>query len=404
MHQFDAEGILEEKEDKKQQDEIQKEENERVPFTFIVLFYFLGTATFVPLNFYVTANEYWMYKFRDATLPFNESDTAEKTTLQKNFTAYTGISNSIGLVSSLIITSFLYKKIPLHIRIVGGMVMLLALFTLTLIFIFVDTDSWQEGFFAIALLIGGFLSVFYGALMVSIFQLSSRLSARCLAAQVAGQSVCGILATLVQIIALAAAPSVKATAALYYAIAIGTIACVMAAYIVTVKRSKQFRDKLKENKKTPNAAKGKRPKLKLDVLKRVFRKMFLLIVSLVLYAGCSSMLQPGVTALMESSGKGTNLWSDKYFIPVCVFLSYNTFELIGREGSSHLKMLKNIYVIITTAVVRVVLFPLILFCNIQPRVHLPVVFHDDAFFIIFVILLGITGGYIANIAIYLIPE
>ncbi|KAJ8917712.1 hypothetical protein NQ315_005161 [Exocentrus adspersus] len=399
---LNAEGIVEKKEE--QEDENQKEESEKVPFIFIVLFYFLGAASFVPHNFYVTANEYWMYKFRDPTLPFNETDIAQKTTLQKNFTAYVGVTSSIGLVTSLVITSFVYKKIPIQMRIMGSMVVLLVLFTFTLLFIFVDTDSWQEVFFVVALLIGGLLNAFFGILLVSLLQLASKFPARCLAAQVAGQSVCGILAALVQIIALAAAPSVKATAALYFSIAIGTIAIIMVAYTVILRRSEEFQDKLKEKEKTPNAEEETRPKLELDILKRVFKKVFLLIVSLVLCMGCSGMLQPGITALMESSGKGTNQWSDKFFIPVCVFLLYNIFELIGREGSAHLLRLKNIYIILATAIGRIALFPLILFCNIQPRNHLPVVFQNDTFFIIFVILLAITGGYIGNMAIFVIPD
>lgn len=82
--------------------------------------------------------QYWMHKFRNLN---NESDTGQKTDLQKNFTAYAGIAGIIGMVSFLFMLFLFHKRISLQKRIIGSMTALMGLFALTLIFIFVDTDS-----------------------------------------------------------------------------------------------------------------------------------------------------------------------------------------------------------------------------------------------------------------------
>ncbi|XP_018565571.1 equilibrative nucleoside transporter 3-like [Anoplophora glabripennis] len=407
MEEQDAESIIEKIVETTEKDN--EKEDDHVSYFYIILFYLLGTAAFAPHNFYITANEYWMYKFRDPSLYSNETYVEEKTILQKNFTANVSIVSNVFMISFLVLLFLLYKRIPLQTRIIGSMSMLLVLFAMTLLFIFIDTDSWQTVFFVIALAIGGLLSAFSAVLLISLFQLASRFPPRCLVAQFAGQNLCGILAAVIQIIALAATPSVQGTAALYYAIATGTIAAIMTFYLIVVNKSEYFRSKLYEKPKEKQADAKKKPKFELDIVKSVLRKLALLVVALVFAIASTGILHPGLTALVESSNKGTNVWSDTYFLPVCVYLLFNIFEFIGRETSNHFPKLTNIYVIFTTSSVRLIFLPLILLCNIQPRNHLPVVFQDDAYFIIFFIIFALSGGYLANIGIiamnkYCAPE
>ncbi|XP_018565605.1 equilibrative nucleoside transporter 3 isoform X1 [Anoplophora glabripennis] len=380
--------------------------NEPVSYLFIVLFYFLGATCFIPNNFYVTANEYWMFKFRDPHIPFNNSDT-QKTTLQKKFTAYTNMVGSIGMILFLFITFAISKKVSLQKRIVGGMFLLLVLFCITLLFVFVNTDSWQIGFFVIAVGISGLFSASTAVLLISLFQLSARFPPRCMAAQLAGQSVCGILSASIQVLTLLAAPTVKGTAGLYYAIATGVITATTIAYLTVSKKSEYLQNKLENDPEEEEEEEGEETSSKkFDIvkIKRVLRKLALILVSLTLCGVITQLLHPGLTALIESSGKGTNVWSDSYFLPVCVFLLFNTMEFIGRELSNHIQLLKNKYLILGTSVTRVILFPLILLCNIQPRNHLPVVFHDDVYFIIFMILLAFSNGYVQNMVIIVLPN
>ncbi|KAJ8917736.1 hypothetical protein NQ315_005185 [Exocentrus adspersus] len=368
---------------KKLRDEDEEEEHANI--LYIILFYLLGTVCYIPHNFYVTANEYWMYKFRNPQIPFDDGNTKQKTDLQKQFTAYAGLA--------------------VHKMIIGGMVSMLLLFLSTLLFIFIDTDTWQSGFFIIALAVNFLLSACFGILMTSLFRLSNKFHRRCLAAQFAGQATCGILSAVMEIISLAAVSSVKGTAALYFTVASIAIAGIMVCYISIEKKSEEFSSKLKlvTEEQSQRIQKGKSA-VNLNVLKRLLRHLALLILALFFCVGNSSILHPGLTSLIESYGKGSSTWSDTYFVPVCVFLIHNLFDFIGREASNYFPKLENIYVIGIISVIRLALFPLIIFCNLQPRNNLPVVFDDDSYFIIFFILFAVLGGYLMNVVIIVVPK
>lgn len=59
--------------------------------------------------------------------------------------------------------------------------------------------------------------------------------------------------------------------------------------------------------------------------------------------------------------------------------------------------------LLAVAIIRVAIVPLVMFCNVQPR-HLPVAFYSDAFPIIFVILIGLTNGYLVSLAVNYAPR
>lgn len=379
--------------------------DESVNYILIVLFYFLGTTCFIANTFYVTANGYWMYKFRDLNVPFNNSDSdTQKTNLQKNFTAYTSIASYSCRVIFLLVTFFLVTKISLAKRIIGGMVLLLTFFAITLFFVYFSTDSWQKTFFFIAIGIAGLLSSGSSILLVSLFQLASRFPTRCLAAQVAGESLCGIISASVQVIALLVVSSVQNIAGLYYSVAIMVIGGTMIAFVVVSNNSEYFHNKLKWKTELDKQPAETTPIFDIAMLKTLLKKIWSVLACFVVSLVTTHVLHPGVTTLIDSSGKGTSTWSDTYFLPVCVYLLYYTSEFIGREISNYIDKLKNFKVIFGTTVVRLALVPLILLCNLQPKKHLPVVFHDDAYFIIFMALLGLSNGYVQNAIIIILPQ
>ncbi|TGZ70922.1 hypothetical protein CRM22_002918, partial [Opisthorchis felineus] len=55
------------------------------------------------------------------------------------------------------------------------------------------------------------------------------------------------------------------------------------------------------------------------------------------------------------------------------------------------------WILLALCLTRVVFVPLCMFMNQQPRKNLPVVFLNDAFPIILVILLGLTNGYYVSL-------
>lgn len=131
-------------------------------------------------------------------------------------------------------------------------------------------------------------------------------------AQLAGQNVGGILAAVIQIISLAATPSVEGTAALYFGVATGAIGIIIIYYVYVVYESEEFRSKLKKKPKEGKASVKASAKIEFGLVTRVLKKLALLIISLILSVVSMAILHPGLTSLVESSGKGTNVWSGMY--------------------------------------------------------------------------------------------
>lgn len=55
-------------------------------------------------------------------------------------------------------------------------------------------------------------------------------------------------------------------------------------------------------------------------------------------------------------------------------------------------------------VARVAFIPLFMLCNIQPRLNLPVFFHHDAWFIVFMLLFAFSNGYLASLCMCFGPK
>ncbi|VDQ11092.1 unnamed protein product [Trichobilharzia regenti] len=54
--------------------------------------------------------------------------------------------------------------------------------------------------------------------------------------------------------------------------------------------------------------------------------------------------------------------------------------------------------VLALCILRFILIPFCMFCNAQPRYHLPVLFKHDVFPALMVIILGLTNGYLMTIA------
>lgn len=53
---------------------------------------------------------------------------------------------------------------------------------------------------------------------------------------------------------------------------------------------------------------------------------------------------------------------------------------------------------------RIAFVPILMFCNAQPRHHLPVIFDKDYAYVIFIILFAFTNGYLINLCVLHIPR
>ncbi|XP_036622586.1 equilibrative nucleoside transporter 1 isoform X2 [Trichosurus vulpecula] len=114
---------------------------------------------------------------------------------------------------------------------------------------------------------------------------------------------------------------------------------------------------------------------------------------------------PSVTAEVQSTIAGTSDWN-KYFIPVSCFFTFNVFDWAGRSLTTVYMWPKkeSRWLLPSLVVARIVFVPLMMLCNVHPRKNLPVVFHHDAWFIIFMIFFAFSNGYLASLCMCFGPK
>jgi equilibrative nucleoside transporter 1/2/3 len=61
------------------------------------------------------------------------------------------------------------------------------------------------------------------------------------------------------------------------------------------------------------------------------------------------------------------------------------------------------WLVIFMSITRAIFIPVLMFCNAQPRHHLPVYIHSDLYYILITIVFAISNGYLCNLAFILAP-
>jgi equilibrative nucleoside transporter 1/2/3 len=362
-----------------------------------ILFYSLGTAVLIPSNFFITATDYWMFKFRDPNNhPSNETfSSGGRTELQAQFISDYSIVTHVGSIGFMVVTIAFARKWSLVKRLIGGLSGAVIMFAITCMFVGVDTDSWQIGFFIVTLLTGFVLTAFYSQLMVTIFQLVSKFPAGYLAAVLNGQALCGIFAALVQISSLSIGASSKTSGLVYFSIGMFFIFITLLGFLATMTRSQYFKYHFKKE-----VVQVETPKIIKELFISILKKIRFYISAMVIVMGSTIMIHPGVTSLVVSVNKGSgHKWNDVYFVPVVTFLLYHVADYIGRELARVIEKPCNSTIILVLSICRVAFVPMLMFCNAHPRAHLQVIFDEDYAYIIFILIFAFSNGYLMNLCV-----
>ncbi|KAG5898280.1 hypothetical protein JTB14_008623 [Gonioctena quinquepunctata] len=206
--------------------------------------------------------------------------------------------------------------------------------------------------------------------MVSMCQLVTKFPVPYYASLYSGQSICAIIAALLQMLLMSTRMSPESNGTAYFGF--GTLAMFSAVmvYININMKSKYFiyRVNCTENKSLKNILSMERKRIASG-----FKKIKWYYATLIFVQGTTAMIVPGFTALVVSenaNNENMSVWEDIYFSPVTSYLIFHTCNLIGRETAKIFKTPKHAAIILTLAIVRIVMVPMMIFCNAQPRNHL----------------------------------
>nr|XP_023011796.1 equilibrative nucleoside transporter 3-like [Leptinotarsa decemlineata] len=371
--------------------------------TAYLIFCLLGIVSLLPWNFYVTADDYWMYKFRNVSK--NESmvgsSTSGRTPLQAEFTSYLSLASSVPNLVFLVLTTAISHRVSLNVRVVGSLFVMLLLMLVTLVFIQVDTDKWQQTFFGVTLISIILLNVCSAIFSGSLFGAVGKFSPKYITAVIGGQALGGVFAALAQIASLSIGASSTHSALVYFIIGNLTIAISIFLYIM-LEKSLFFKYYIADHAVINELLTNSLP---MNYSYRtILKKMWCYGLSIFVTFAVSLAVYPGVTVLIDSEGKGHgNRWNDVYFVPTIAYLLFSTGDYLGRILAGKVLKPRNITVLVILSCARFIFIPLLMLCNAQPR-HLAVVFDRDYQYILILFLFAVSNGYLANIATIMVPK
>nr|CAH8868888.1 unnamed protein product [Trichobilharzia regenti] len=378
---------------------------------YIVLF-MCGLGGLLPWNFFINAQRYFDYKMRNKSLP-NTADYSNPnimTPSQVLFGSFIAVCSLVPFALMSVANLFLMKWFKSNLRFIVGSVVVFLVFLATVIIVPIDVSA--DAFLGLTLFSVVLLNCGSALVQSSVFSTAAVLPSESMKAVLEGQAVSGVLASVASIISIAAASTPTASGMAYFLIALIFIAVSTVLFLMLPKNSYfryywKGRASANPNEGEPSIQRQHSESLEpivdrqpIGVLASMretilpgFCVLLTLLVTLSIFPAVASRIRPMNVIPGDK-------WTNIYFVPVLIFLSYNICDWCGRTLGGFVKWPRRnqMRLVLALCILRFILIPFCMFCNAQPRYHLPVLFKHDVFPALMVIILGLTNGYLMTIA------
>uniref|UniRef100_A0A7N6AXI8 Solute carrier family 29 member 1a n=1 Tax=Anabas testudineus TaxID=64144 RepID=A0A7N6AXI8_ANATE len=329
-----------------------------------IILFILGLGTLLPWNFFMTATMYFTSRLKNPPTSLSPNQTANETqgvdtrsVLESKFNNVMTLCAMVPLLIFTCLNSFIHQRIPQKLRISGSLAVILVVFLLTAVLVKVDMAPLP--FFTLTMIKIVCINSFGAVLQGSLFGLAGILPASYTTPIMSGQGLAGAFAAFSMICALASGSALQDSAFGYFITACVVILLAIMSYL-TLPRMEFFQYYMDSN----NAGRSADEENKMDLLKK-----------------------------------------ETYFIPVACFLLFNLMDWAGRSLTAVCMVPGKDSIWLPVLVgLRVIFIPLFMLCNVQPRSYLPVPFHHDAWYIIFMILFSFSNGYLASLCMCFGPK
>ncbi|XP_075224415.1 equilibrative nucleoside transporter 1 [Lycorma delicatula] len=380
-----------------------------------IAFYLLGTTALLPWFFFITAEEYWMFKLRNLNESSSVPDIDDRSELQTCFTSYISIASTVPSTVFLIINPLVGRRISVKLRMITTLAFMLVLFIITTVLVKVDTDTWQNGFFILTLTIVVLLNIASAIFQSGLFGIVGRFPSPYITATVSGQALGGILAAVAEIASLWVGASPLLSAFVYFIIADSFLLISIFAYIL-LSQTVFFKYYMCDGavvsgsgsvqyEPVASPSKVESPIVRHICYLSILKKIWVYGMSVWLCFFITLGLYPAVTGLINSGEINSSPWTVIYFIPVVAYLLFSITDYTGRLLAGYLQWPEdNSLLVALLSIVRVVFIPLLMVCNAQPRHHIPVLIYNDYVYITIILFFGLTNGYLANITMITVPK
>ncbi|KAM9220195.1 equilibrative nucleoside transporter 2 [Dugong dugon] len=404
-----------------------------------ISFFILGLGTLLPWNFFITAIPYFQGRLAGTNSTAGTLSTNHTGPIDAyNFNNWATLLSQLPLLLFTFLNSFLYQLIPETVRILGSLLAILLLFTLTAALVKVDVSP--EPFFSITMTSIWFINSFSAVLQGSLFGQLGTMPSTYSTLFLSGQGLAGIFAALAMLLSMASGVDAQTSALGYFitpcvGILMSTVCYLslphleFARYYLAKKPSQAQAQELEtkaellqadEKNGIPNSPQKAALTLDLDPEEElemepeepqkpgkpvlvVFQKIWLTALCLVLVFTVTLSVFPAITAMVTSS-TSPGKWS-QFFNPICCFLLFNVMDWLGRSLTSYfLWPDKDSRLLPLLVCLRFLFVPLFMLCHVPERSRLPTLFPQDAYFIIFMLLFAVSNGYLVSLTMCLAPR
>ncbi|GMR32240.1 hypothetical protein PMAYCL1PPCAC_02435 [Pristionchus mayeri] len=378
-------------------------------WSLVYLIIFLhGIGTLMPWNMFLTiADSYYVnYKMME----FTENNTMAETWYSKNYMISQNVCSQLpNLILNfvnifIVVKGDLTKRIGISLCVVGAAV----LFTMS--FIYMDTWTWQGGFFALTLLSVILLNGTNGIYQNSIFGLVSDFPFKYTNAVIIGNNFCGTFVSIISIASTYLFESNELRAMVYFGISLLTIAFCFASFF-TLKKLPFYRFYAKSEQKSVED--GESSEEQQAVTFREFWATFkegwigftnvflTFFVTLTIFPATMINVQPDTDNILYTSvGSNRGL-----YIGVYVFLLFNLLAFIGSMLGSYKQVIAPEHMRIWVYI-RVLLIPAFCFLNLYPdtRGILPVLCTSNWCYFILSSIMSLSSGYLSSLSMMYITR
>ncbi|RDD43107.1 Equilibrative nucleoside transporter 3 [Trichoplax sp. H2] len=379
-----------------------------------ITFVILGIVSAMPIRIFISAASYYAVKLKGTPYQYAVEN-------------YIILAYSLPCPLGSTINIFLLRSINVRKRMTFSTIILIISFIITAILAELDTSKWKGTFIILTIATVAFSSLFGTTVYLSsLHGLSSIFPKEYSQAVQIGQAVCGVFTAAVNVLSIIVWHSVRHSGVGYFCS--GIIILLLALIIQLLLKKNAFaRSYMEKNLEYDVQQKMKQDRdddqfcsesdeefdhIEYDksTIKRVMyitRKIWPILLALFLCYIVTHMVYPSITTRVFSIHKESHgPLTGRLFIPVACFLVYAIADLVGRIISGWILMpnYNQGLSLLFLAACRFILVPLFIYCNVQPRKHLSVKIHSDVVYIILILVLGLSQGYVKTLTTMYAPK
>ncbi|KAF6038836.1 SLC29A1 [Bugula neritina] len=364
---------------------------DRFKFVYLI-FYLLGVGTLLPWNMFITAKDYFMYQLRNVSIPAaNYTADVDDTPLQLSYESAVAISNMVANLVIQILNTGLAGRVSVKTRLVGSMAAMIGMFIITLVFTKLNVAEWQTTFYVLTLAIVVLASAASALFGSSLFGLAAQFPQSYTQSIMGGMGLGGVFSAVVNIIVISLGTSITTSAFWYFLLAILVLVFALVMYLLLYKLEfarfyRKQNQRVMLNSQSVGRCGGKpSPSYSCSLSPWL----------------CFLQQPPNVNS--TNTNPDTLIWTARYFVPLYCFFGFNMGDLIGRVLAGIVNIKWPNVTIPLLSILRLVFIPLFALCNVQPRNTIPVVFDNDAYPIVIMIIFAVSNGYLSTQALMIAP-